>query len=364
MSFGAVVVVSGVARAAAPLPVPTRTPAPVPAPTVAPVPVPVPANAAAPSPPPVPNAADTTGLTGFAPTAAQEAARRGVVSIERDGKTLSAGIVLAGDGRVVTSWTGLAGATLVDVRYVDGSVVHARVGHKDPTWDLALLVPAAARWTEGLKASEAPAKDTELRTIVAARFAKTGIHVTSLRGIVEGRATVVAKDAKEPEPLPGLLDFEAKGVAVPLGSPLVDPSGDVVGVVVRACKASPATTCVGTTVGAPISALRRFLVTTPANAVPPSPFLGIVGAPDMAGSSKGVRVMAVAPKSPAEKGGLHGGDDRARADLIVAVDGEPVDNPESLAKAIAKHAVGEKAKLLVFSADRFREVSVTLVAAP
>ena len=59
--------------------------------------------------------------------------------------------------------------------------------------------------------------------------------------------------------------------------------------------------------------VRSFLARTPLNAVPPSPFLGIVGAPDAAGTVRGVRVMAVAPSSPAEKSGLKTDADRGKA---------------------------------------------------
>jgi serine protease Do len=92
--------------------------------------------------------------------------------------------------------------------------------------------------------------------------------------------------------------------------------------------------------------------------------LGIVGAPDSSGNTHGVRVMAVAPQSPAEKGGLKANEDRMQADLIVAVDSQPVDTPEKLADFISKHSVGERVKLLVLGADKFREVLVTLHAAP
>jgi S1-C subfamily serine protease len=74
--------------------------------------------------------------------------------------------------------------------------------------------------------------------------------------------------------------------------------------------------------------------------------------------------MAVAPQSPAEKGGLKAGGDHAQADLIVAVDSQPVDTPEKLADFISKHSVGERVKLLVLSGEKFREVLVTLHAAP
>jgi serine protease Do len=130
-------------------------------------------------------------------------------------------------------------------------------------------------------------------------------------------------------------------------------------VIVRACRVAmldaskagaPQIACAPTLIGAPVSALRNFLIHTPAAAVAPAPWLGIVGQPDASGSVHGVRVMAVAPQSPAEKGGLKAAPDRERSDLIIAVNGAPVDSPEKLADAIAKHAIGDTVKLLVFGA--------------
>jgi serine protease Do len=118
------------------------------------------------------------------------------------------------------------------------------------------------------------------------------------------------------------------------------------------------------TVGAPVFALRNFLVHTPANAVQPAPWLGIGTAPAQNGNTKGVRVMGVQPQSPAEAAGLKAQQDPAQSDIIVAVDGQPVDSPEALAQQIGKHAVGQTIKLLVFGGDKFREVPVTLKAAP
>src|SRR5271167_4474657 len=82
-----------------------------------------------------------------------ERIRRGVVALERNGVPMAVGTVLAGDGRVLTALSGLGGGDGADVRYADGTLVHARVGRSDRTSDLALLVPQSLKWTEGLTAS-------------------------------------------------------------------------------------------------------------------------------------------------------------------------------------------------------------------
>src|ERR1019366_7926027 len=85
--------------------------------------------------------------------------------------------------------------------------------------------------------------------------------------------------------------------------------------------------CRPVVVGAPVSALRSFLSgTSPATPAPAAaaaaPWLGIRGEAELTGNVHGVRVVAVAPSSPAEKAAL-----KPSADVIVAVDGHPIDSP-------------------------------------
>lgn len=164
--------------------------------------------------------------------------------------------------------------------------------------------------------------------------------------------------AKDGTVLSGLLDVDARSLA--LGTPVIDPGAHAVGVVVRACQlGTDAGTCTPINVVAPVAVLRSFLVRTPANAVPPAPWLGINGAAEVLNGTKGVRVMAVAPRSPAEKGGL-----KPQQDVVVAADGQPVESPERLADVISRHAVGETVKLNVFAQGKYREVTIVLSGAP
>jgi serine protease Do len=115
---------------------------------------------------------------------------------------------------------------------------------------------------------------------------------------------------------------------------------------------------------APVSAIVEFLSHTPPTAVPPTPWLGIVGVTDVESNTHGVRVMAVAPDSPAQKAGLKANEDKAQADMIVAVDGQPVDSPERLAEMIGRHSIGERVKLLLLQGGKFHEAQVVLRTAP
>jgi serine protease Do len=306
--------------------------------------------------------------------------RRGVVLIERDGRFLGFGTVLGGDGRILTSLSALGTGAQSDnanVRYSDGTVVPARVGHRDPTWDLALLVPHTVHWKDGLSASEVQPNGGDLRAPVPSR---AGAKPIALPVHFKGLTDAVSRQG---DSLMDALDVEVRNTLPLAGAPILDPQGTVVGVFVRACKLAVANgaaqeayktgpiACAPTMIGAPVSAVRSFLARTPADAVPPAPWLGIVGEADQSGSVHGVRVMAVAPQSPAQKAGLKagekGGNGTEGADRVVGVDGSPVDTPQRLAEAIAKHAIGEQVKLLLLGGGAngtFREVTVTLRAAP
>jgi serine protease Do len=302
-----------------------------------------------------------------------EQLRRGVVQVEQGGRPMAVGTVLSKDGRVITSLSALGSVENPEIRYSDNSVVKAKLGHKDKAWDLALLIPQSGKWLDGLMPTDTDPAGVDVKAFLpkAGKLTNVGIGV---KGRTDART-------KEGDPLRSVLDLDLKGLPGIPGAPLLDPSGKVVGVLVRACKDAPsegkagggaaaaaasgadkAPACAPITIGAPVSALRGFLMKTPANAVQPAPWLGLGVAPTESGNVKGIRVMGVAPGSPAEKAGLKASGEHP--DTIVAVDGQPVETPEQLADVIAKRAIGQTVKLLVFSQGKFREAPVTLRAAP
>ncbi len=342
-----------------------------------------------------PQASQPTQASPAAPTPQQlyEHVRRGLVVLEKNGLPVAIGTVLGTDGRIITALSGLGGGDGADVLYADGTTVHAKVGQSDRGSDLALLIPqagagasgasgasGATRWADGLAASSVDPTTAPLRAMVPTK----GARLAPAEADVKGKADAHSHDGQS---LQQMLDIAVKG---PLfaGAPVLDASGDVVAVLVRACKgaaaaassatapadawaawgnapqgAGKAAACTPVVVGAPVAAIRSFLTSTPAAAAAPvaapAPWLGIRGEPQASGSVHGVQVMAVAPQSPAEAAGL-----KPSADVIAAVDGESIDTPAKLSEAIGKHAVGDTVKLLVFGQGKFREVSVALRAAP
>lgn len=317
--------------------------------------------------PPAAAAAPTT------PQQLYEHVRRGVVVVLKNGAPAAIGTVLGTDGRILTALSGLGGAEGADVLYADGTTVHAKVGNTDAADDLALLVPATHKFADGLAASELDPIGAQIRALLPSRGAKLAPAAAD----VKGKADAHTRDGA---PLLQMLDVDVKGPLI-AGAPLLDSTGSVVAVLVRACKgaaaaaqpqetnpwagwgsvpqaSAKAAACAPVVVGAPVATIRSFLTKQPAAASAPAPWLGIRGETASDGQVHGVRVLAVAPKSPAEAAGL-----KSAGDVIAAVDGQSVDSPEKLSDAIAKHAPGETVKLLVFGDGRFREVPVVLRAA-
>ena len=85
-----------------------------------------------------------------------------------------------------------------------------------------------------------------------------------------------------------------------------------------------------------------------------------------AGFEEGVMIQQVEPDSPAAKAGLHGlGQDPDTGDvdpgdLILAIDGQPVEGNADFARRISNYKVGDKLKLKIERDGKRFEVEVTL----
>jgi serine protease Do len=293
-----------------------------------------------------------------APSDPLELARQGVVVLERGGKVLGIGTVLNGDGRILTALSPLTHGNHVDARYADGTVTQVRIGHSDRAWDLALLIPKSARWKKGLKASKNPA--IEAGSAVRAFSLVSDKSLALARTIVKGESTLLGGDS---ELLRDALELSTRFKATEFGSPVVDDKGEVVAVVARACAPGPGQNCTQVPYGVPVAAVRAFLRTAPAGAVPPAPWLGIQAVSEQSGPARGVRVVSVHPQSSAAAAGLKAGS-ASDSDLLIAVDGVPVPTPEALSDAVSKRSVGDNVELLLFGNGRFRHLTLVLRAAP
>jgi len=285
-------------------------------------------------------------------------ASRGVVVIQRAGQPIGLGMVLGGDGRILTALSPLGAGNDLEAKFADDTTSKLKLGHHDRAWDLALLVPQSGKWAEGLRASSANPlrEDATIRSFSTGARGKpvaTPVEVRSKRALIGGDDRL----------LDAALELGSKINARDLGAPLIDEKGRVVGILGRACLPIEGKPCAPVAFGIPVSAVKDFLKTVPADAVPPSAWLGIQGVSDHTQFVRGVRVLSVAKGSPANQAKLRSGE-KGQGDIIVAVGGHPVTTPEELAAAIKEHSVGEKVPLTLFSKGLYRSADVVLRAPP
>jgi serine protease Do len=287
----------------------------------------------------------------------EERALRGVVVLERAGQPLALGVVLQGDGRILSALSPLGSGNDVEARYADGTSAHVKLGHHDRMWDLALLVPQSGKWGEGLIASsrEPVRQDAAIHSFT---LNKNKVALSPI--VLRSHRTLLGGDDKQ---IDNAIEIGSRVSPLDLGSPLIDEDGRVVAILGRGCAPSENRPCTPVAFGAPIAPIKSFLRTVPTNAVAPAAWLGIQGMSETNGIAKGVRVVGVHPESPADEAHLKGGD-KSTSDLILAVDGLPVTSPEALAEAIRAHAIGEKVPLTLLSQGKYRTVTVLLRAAP
>lgn len=282
---------------------------------------------------------------------------RGVVAIERGGQAIALGGVLAGDGRILTALSPLGHGNDLVARFADGSVVKVKLGHHDRIWDLALLVPQAGRWKDGLVASS---KDPVRQDATIRSFATSKGKVAPAPLLLRSHTTLLGGDDRA---LDNAIELGSRVSPAELGSPIVDEAGSVVGVLVRGCAPVDKGPCTPVAFGAPIAPIKRFLRDAPPTAAVPAAWLGIQGVAETTANAKGVRVVGVRSDSPAAEAHIRAGDP-AVSDTILAVDGTPVTTPESLADVVRAHAVGEKVPLTLLGQGRYRQVFVTFRAPP
>jgi serine protease Do len=277
-----------------------------------------------------------------------------VVVLERQGKPLALGVVLDGDGRILSALSPLSNGNFLSARYADGLVVPLKLAHSDRAWDLALLTPSSTATQPlhkaGLHAARTPSF-VGLQTFTLTPPNTVTAAPASLRlspGLLGGDAAKLV----------GAYELDRKPALV--GGPVVNTEGEVVAIVARACPAGGNAACVPAPYAAPVSEVKQFLQRVPAEAT----WLGIEAAGDEASGVRGVRVVSVVPGSPAAVAGVRPGKDPAQADLIVAVDGAPVATPAQLNESVRAHTTGDSVELLLFGLGRYRTVSVKPRMAP
>ena len=161
------------------------------------------------------------------------------------------------------------------------------------------------------------------------------------------------------------------------GGPLLNSHGEVIGINTMIASNPGVSQSAGIGFAIPINTAKAVLNDLLTLGRVRRPALGVLTLPisaDIAdelglASDYGLLIVRVTPGGAAERAGLRGGSERAYlgntpimigGDLIVAVDGQEVQDQQQLSRIMNNHRAGDSVKVTIYRGKRKMEVDVTL----
>jgi len=312
--------------------------------------------------PPVVSAEESTEITGVAQVAARLANSIVTISSEVDsavssGEATGTGVVVTSDGEILTNAHVVEGATEVRVRFAgDTEPVIARVLAADSGNDLALLKVSATNLVAATFAKPGSVRVGD--QVVAIGYALAldgGPSVTT--GIVSALKRTIFTESGA---LNSLIQTDAAISSGNSGGPLANMRGEVIGINTAVARGDSNSSA--NNIGFAISVDEALAVLTQlreqaAGTTRDEGFLG-VSLNERTDGGVGSIIATVQPGSPAEKAGIR------VDDIVLAVDGEPVNGQAGLVAAIRDRNPGDTVSIdLVRDGERVA-ITATLVARP
>jgi serine protease Do len=279
------------------------------------------------------------------------------------------GFFVSSDGLVATNKHVVQAGDLGEnpefkVMTMDGKSYPAKVLAVDPILDLAFLKVEGQNFPF-LRLGDSDKLEPG-QTVIAIGNALDEFRNTVTRGVVSGlNRRIVAGNGSGSEVIEEAIQTDAAINPGNSGGPLLDMQGKVVGI-------NTAVSLRGQLLGfaIPASSIKRDLDSVQKSGKITRPFLGVRyilvtpelikanqlkvdhGALIMRGSGR--NDLAVAPGSPADKAGLK------ENDIILEVDGVPINEEHSLASQIGKHVTDDEIVLKIYQAGEEKTVTVKL----
>jgi serine protease Do len=278
---------------------------------------------------------------------------------ERSESSLGSGVIVSGDGMVVTNMHVIEGADEIRVVLNDRREFAAEVVQADARSDLAVL--RIDPEGQGLPVAElGPSEKIEVGDLVLAIGNPFGVGQTVTSGIVSALA----------RSRPGLTDF---GVFIQTdaainpgnsGGALVDMQGRVIGVNTAIYSRSGGSMGIGFAI--PSSLVRRMVEAARTGGRVVRPWLGAQGqevTADIAGAiglspPSGVLLDSVDPAGPLARAGIRQGD------VVLAIDGRMIRDPVELRFRISTKQIGDQSEIEFWRHGRPFSASIRLEAPP
>jgi S1-C subfamily serine protease len=278
---------------------------------------------------------------------ATSAQQKGVVTVVsvlkyQNAESAGTGMVLTGDGEILTNNHVVNGATSITVTVASsGKSYRADVVGTDPSDDVAVLQLRNASGLTTAKVGNSSGVAVGDKIVGVGNAGGTGTLRASTGQVIGLDKSITATDetGQEGEQLTGLIEVAATIIAGDSGGPLYDSSGDIVGMNTAA---SANRTAQSTAYAIPIDNAVQIAdqieskVETAKIHIGLPAFLGVGLDPDVTSSAT---VSTLLPGGPAADAGI------TKGSVITAVDGHRVGTAASLRTQLRKHRPGAKASV-------------------
>jgi S1-C subfamily serine protease len=283
-------------------------------------------------------------------------------------KDQGSGFLISADGKILTNNHVVANERQLEVTLTDQSRYKAQLLSRDETNDLALLqiTPRSKLPTLHLGDSDA----LQVGQKVLAIGNPFGLEGTLTTGIVSSLGRSIRGENERT--LEGLIQTDAAINPGNSGGPLLDSAGNVVGI--NTAILGPSGN-IGIGFAMPIN--RAKLMLDDFQAGRKRPKLGVSVVPiagDYADALRlptqgGLLIQQVDPDSAAAHAGLRGGRQEVQignaelligGDLIMSIDGKPVERDDAIARALATKRTGDTLELTIFRNGKTMNIRVRL----
>lgn len=275
------------------------------------------------------------------------------------------GFVWSRQGHIVTNYHVIYGADAITVTLADRTEHKAKVIGVDPDHDLAVLqihAPEAALQ----QATIGNSQSLRVGQKVLAIGNPFGLDHTLTTGVVSALGRTIKSMSNRT--IEGVIQTDAAINPGNSGGPLLDSAGRLIGVNTQIMSPSGAFAGIGFAV--PVDMVSRIVPELIKHGKLIRPGLGISLVPDAMARRwgvKGVIIGKVGRGSAAERIGLHGARETAGGrielgDIIVAVDGKPVETIDDLMDLMEQHKVGDQVTIEFARGNRRMQAVATLQA--
>jgi len=272
------------------------------------------------------------------------------------------GFILDKAGHVLTNYHVVEGANRgVEVMLSNKHRYAAKVVGTDKVHDLALLQISAP---DLQPVTLADSSDLAVGQKVYAIGNPFGLAGTMTRGIISSIRTLPSARGSESAAIEDAIQTDAAINPGNSGGPLLNSRGEVIGInTMIASNGAEQSSGIGFAI--PINTAKAVLADLTRYGKVKRPSLGIVSfpvGPDLASemglaADQGVLIQKVIPGGAAERAGLRGGNQQAYVgntlillggDLIVAIDGREVSDPQEINALMDKHQAGDTISVTIY----------------